>query len=43
MSEQGNHLASHLIGGAPGGRMSGSPANLWYDIPAKRARNIISP
>ncbi len=41
MGEKGNHLAWHLIGGAPGwGRMSGSAANLWYDIPAKRARNI---
>jgi CO/xanthine dehydrogenase Mo-binding subunit len=39
--EKGNHLAWHLIGGAPGhGRMSGAAANLWYDIPAKRARNI---
>jgi len=41
MGEKGNHLAWHLIGGAPGwGRMSGAAANLWYDIPAKRARNI---
>jgi CO/xanthine dehydrogenase Mo-binding subunit len=39
--EKGNHLAWHLVGGAPGhGRMSGAAANLWYDIPAKRARNI---
>jgi nicotinate dehydrogenase subunit B len=41
MGEKGNHLAWHLIGGAPGwGRKSGSAANLWYDIEAKRARNI---
>jgi CO/xanthine dehydrogenase Mo-binding subunit len=41
MGEKGNHLAWHLIGGAPGwGRMSGAAANLWYDIPAKRARNV---
>jgi nicotinate dehydrogenase subunit B len=41
MGEKGNHLAWHLIGGAPGwGRMSGAAANLWYDIEAKRARNI---
>ena len=39
--EKGNHIAWHLIGGAPGwGRMSGSGAALWYDIEAKRARNI---
>jgi CO/xanthine dehydrogenase Mo-binding subunit len=39
--EKGNHLAWHLIGGAPGhGRMSGAAANLWYDIEARRARNI---
>ena len=39
--EKGNHLAWHLIGGAPGwGRMSGGAAALWYDIEAKRARNI---
>jgi nicotinate dehydrogenase subunit B len=41
MGEKGNHLAWHLIGGAPGwGRMSGAAANLWYDIEAKRARNV---
>ena len=41
MGEKGNHLAWHLIGGAPGwGRMSGAAANLWYKIEAKRARNI---
>ena len=41
MGEKGNHLAWHLIGGAPGwGRMSGAAANLLYDVPAKRARNI---
>lgn len=41
MGEKGNHLAWHLIGGAPGwGRKSGAAANLWYDIEAKRARNI---
>jgi len=41
MGEKGNHLAWHLIGGAPGwGRMSGAAANLWYDIVAKRARNV---
>jgi CO/xanthine dehydrogenase Mo-binding subunit len=41
MGEKGNHLAWHLIGGAPGwGRMSGAAANLWYDVEAKRARNI---
>ena len=41
MGEKGNHLAWHLIGGAPGwGRMSGGGAKLWYDIPAKRAHNI---
>jgi CO/xanthine dehydrogenase Mo-binding subunit len=41
MGEKGNHLAWHLIGGAPGwGRVSGAAANLWYDIPAKRARNV---
>jgi nicotinate dehydrogenase subunit B len=41
MGEKGNHLAWHLIGGAPGwGRKSGGAANLWYDIEAKRARNI---
>jgi nicotinate dehydrogenase subunit B len=39
--EKGNHIAWHLIGGAPGhGRMSGAAAPLWYDIPAKRARNV---
>ena len=39
--EKGNHLAWHLIGGAPGwGRRSGAAANLWYDIEAKRARNV---
>ena len=39
--EKGNHIAWHLIGGAPGwGRMSGGGAALWYDIEAKRARNI---
>ena len=39
--EKGNHLAWHLIGGAPGwGRMSGGGAALWYDIAAKRGRNI---
>jgi CO/xanthine dehydrogenase Mo-binding subunit len=39
--EKGNHLAWHLIGGAPGwGRMSGAAANLWYDVEAKRARNV---
>src|SRR5262249_29186470 len=41
MGEKGNHLAWHLVGGAPGwGRMSGTAANLWYDFEAKRARNI---
>jgi CO/xanthine dehydrogenase Mo-binding subunit len=41
MGEKGNHLAWHLIGGAPGwGRRSGAAANLWYDIEAKRARNV---
>lgn len=41
MGEKGNHLAWHLIGGAPGwGRMSGAAANLWYDIEAKRSRNV---
>jgi nicotinate dehydrogenase subunit B len=41
MGEKGNHLAWHLIGGAPGwGRMSGGGANLWYDIPAKRGHAI---
>jgi nicotinate dehydrogenase subunit B len=41
MGEKGNHLAWHLIGGAPGwGRRSGAAANLWYDIAAKRARNV---
>jgi nicotinate dehydrogenase subunit B len=41
MGEKGNHLAWHLIGGAPGwGRKSGAAANLWYDIEAKRARNV---
>jgi nicotinate dehydrogenase subunit B len=41
MGEKGNHLAWHLIGGAPGwGRKSGAAANLWYGIEAKRARNI---
>jgi nicotinate dehydrogenase subunit B len=41
MGEKGNHLAWHLIGGAPGwGRRSGTAANLWYDIEAKRARNV---
>jgi nicotinate dehydrogenase subunit B len=41
MGEKGNHLAWHLIGGAPGwGRKSGAAANLWYDIGAKRARNV---
>jgi len=36
-----NHLAWHLIGGAPGwGRKSGAAANLWCDIEAKRACNI---
>jgi CO/xanthine dehydrogenase Mo-binding subunit len=41
MGEKGNHLAWHLIGGAPGwGRKSGAAANLWYDIEAKRAHNI---
>jgi CO/xanthine dehydrogenase Mo-binding subunit len=39
--EKGNHLAWRLIGGAPGwGRMSGAAPKLWYDVPAKRARNI---
>nr|TFG55474.1 MAG: hypothetical protein E4H34_00400 [Hyphomicrobiales bacterium] len=39
--ERGNHLAWHLIGGAPGwGRMSGAGAELWYDCEAKRGRNI---
>jgi nicotinate dehydrogenase subunit B len=39
--EKGNHLAWHLIGGAPGwGRKSGAAAALWYDIGAKRARNV---
>ena len=39
--EKGNHLAWHSVGGAPGhGRMSGAAANLWYDIEARRARNI---
>ena len=38
--EKGNHLAWHAIGGAPGwGRMSGGASALWYDVPAKRARN----
>jgi nicotinate dehydrogenase subunit B len=41
MGEKGNHLAWHLIGGAPGwGRKSGAAASLWYDIGAKRARNV---
>jgi CO/xanthine dehydrogenase Mo-binding subunit len=41
MGEKGNHVAWHLIGGAPGwDRKSGAAANLWYDIKAKRARNI---
>jgi CO/xanthine dehydrogenase Mo-binding subunit len=41
MGEKGNHLAWHLIGGAPGwGRMSGAAAKLWYDVAAKRARNV---
>jgi CO/xanthine dehydrogenase Mo-binding subunit len=41
MGEKGNHLAWHLIGGAPGwGRKSGAAANLWYDIGAKRASNV---
>ncbi len=41
MGEKGSHLAWQLIGGAPGwGRMSGNAANLWYDIEAKRGRNI---
>jgi len=41
MGEKGNHLAWHLIGGAPGwSRKSGAAANLWYDIEAKRARNV---
>jgi nicotinate dehydrogenase subunit B len=39
--EKGNHLAWHLIGGAPGwGRLSGGGAALWYDIAAKRGRNV---
>ncbi|MEE8439160.1 MAG: molybdopterin cofactor-binding domain-containing protein, partial [Micropepsaceae bacterium] len=39
--EKGNHIAWHLIGGAPGwGRMSGGGAALWYDCEAKRGRNI---
>lgn len=39
--EKGNHLAWHLIGGAPGwGRMSGGGAALWYDIEATRSRNV---
>jgi CO/xanthine dehydrogenase Mo-binding subunit len=41
MGEKGNHLAWHLIGGAPGwSRKSGAAANVWYDIEAKRARNV---
>ena len=41
MGEKGSHLAWQLIGGAPGwGRMSGSAVKLWYDIEAKRGRNI---
>lgn len=41
MGEKGNHLAWHLIGGAPGwGRMSGAAANLWYEFESKRARNV---
>jgi nicotinate dehydrogenase subunit B len=39
--EKGNHIAWHLIGGAPGhGRMSGAAASFWYDVPAMRARNV---
>jgi CO/xanthine dehydrogenase Mo-binding subunit len=41
VAEKGNHLAWQLVGGNPGGsRLSGGAANLWYDIEAKRARNI---
>jgi nicotinate dehydrogenase subunit B len=41
VAEKGNHLAWQLIGGNPGtNRLSGGAANLWYDIEAKRARNI---
>jgi nicotinate dehydrogenase subunit B len=41
MAEKGNLLAWQLVGGNPGtSRLSGSAANLWYDIEAKRARNI---
>ena len=41
VAEKGNHLGWQLIGGNPGGnRLSGGAANLWYDIEAKRARNI---
>lgn len=39
--EKGNHIAWHLIGGAPGwGRKSGGAVNLWYDVEARRARNV---
>jgi CO/xanthine dehydrogenase Mo-binding subunit len=41
VAEKGNHLAWQLIGGNSGtNRLSGGAANLWYDIEAKRARNI---
>jgi nicotinate dehydrogenase subunit B len=41
VAEKGNHLAWQLIGGNPGGsRLSGAAANLWYNIEAKRSRNV---
>ena len=41
VAEKGNYLAWQLVGGNPGSsRLSGAAAQLWYDIEAKRARNV---